>query len=67
MDLAERNATTAADLRALAGAANVAWYKVGALADLHPSRLSSYMNGHLPLTPKIASRIATAIRAAAGR
>ena len=42
-------------------------YKVGARADIDPSRLSQYLNGHLPMPEAIALRIQRAIEEAAGR
>jgi hypothetical protein len=56
---------TAEALRAQRAVANVELYRVGARARIHPSRLSGYMNGSVPMTPEIASRISAAIEAEA--
>jgi plasmid maintenance system antidote protein VapI len=56
---------TDAHLRAQCAVAKVALYRVGARAGIHPSRLSGFMNGSVPLTPEIASRISAAIEAEA--
>ncbi len=57
--------TTAADLRGDIAKANVRVYKVAALVDLHPSRLSEILHGHVPLSVDLAQRIREAVVVAA--
>ena len=57
---------TAGDLRAALARAGVPLYRVAAVVELHPSRLSGYMNGRTPVTAAIAERVLAAIAMVAG-
>jgi len=58
---------TPQELRARIAFKGVKQYVVGGLANVDPSRLSQYLNGHLPIPEAIAARISRAIEEAAGK
>ncbi|MGH7412809.1 MAG: hypothetical protein ACREKJ_01235 [Candidatus Rokuibacteriota bacterium] len=50
-------APTAEDLMAEIGRRRAVLYRLASLIAIHPSRLSLYLNGHLPLPAELAHRI----------
>lgn len=52
---------TAEDLRVEFARSRAFKYKIAAAIDLHPSRLSAILNGHVPLLPDVARRIQEAL------
>jgi hypothetical protein len=55
---------TAEDLRAEIARRRVVVYRLASLVAIHPSRLSLYLNDHLPLSPELGLRILEAIQSA---
>jgi plasmid maintenance system antidote protein VapI len=55
---------TAEDLRAEIARRRVVVYRLASLIAIHPSRLSLYLNGHLPLSPELGFRILEALQSA---
>lgn len=53
---------TAEDLRAEIARRRVILYRLASLIAIHPSRLSLYLNGHLPLPPNLGLRILEALQ-----
>jgi plasmid maintenance system antidote protein VapI len=49
------------DLNAEIGRRRAVLYRLATAVSLHPSRLSLYLNGHVPLTPDLALRIKRAL------
>jgi len=56
-----------ADLRALAARCDVKLYQLAALVSVHPSRLSQYLHGRIPLPVEVAKRIRHALEEAAAK
>jgi DNA-binding transcriptional regulator YdaS (Cro superfamily) len=54
-----------AELRARVAFVGIRMYKLGSRVDIHPSRLSQYLHGHVPLPDEIATRIQRALDEAA--
>jgi DNA-binding transcriptional regulator YdaS (Cro superfamily) len=54
-------ATTHAELRAQVAFVGIKYYKLASLVDVHPSRLSQYLHGHLPIPNDVAARIRRAL------
>jgi plasmid maintenance system antidote protein VapI len=52
---------TAADIRAAVARHKLRLYLLAARIQVHPARLSLIVNGHAPLTPELAERLARAI------
>ena len=52
---------TPAELRARIAFAGIKRYKLAGLADIDPSRLSQYLNGHVPIPDDVAARILRAL------
>ena len=52
---------SAADVRAAVARHQLKLYLLGARVGIHPARLSLIVNGHVPLTPELAQRLAKAI------
>jgi plasmid maintenance system antidote protein VapI len=52
---------SAADVRAAIARDKLKLYLLAARVQVHPSRLSLIVNGHAPLTPDLAQRLAQAI------
>ena len=50
-----------ADLRALAARRDVKLYVLAADVGVHPSRLSQYLHGHVPMPDAVAQRIHRAL------
>jgi plasmid maintenance system antidote protein VapI len=50
-------ATVAADVRAAIARARYPIYKLGALASIHPTKLSRMINEKRPLPPEVAERL----------
>jgi plasmid maintenance system antidote protein VapI len=52
---------SAASLRALIAVRGVHVYRVAGVMRLHPTRLSAYLHGRLPVSPELASRVVRAV------
>lgn len=55
---------TVEDLRSEIGRRRVVLYRLASVVSIHPSRLSLYLNGHLPLSPELALRILQGLQSA---
>ncbi len=53
---------SAGDLRALIARRQVEIYKLAALVDVHPGRLSQMLKGTIPLPDEVAQRVAAALQ-----
>lgn len=57
----ERDTPSPAELRARAAFVGIKMYKLASAVDCHPSRLSQYLHGHVPLPDELAARIQRAL------